>query len=260
MRFMSIIPNFLDTALTPVAKEIGEKLSDAVDILLTPITMAKAVRDHHLQIFLDNLNKEVKSIPEEQLKEPDLNIVYPALENVFKYAHDEKYLQDMYLNLISSAMDKRKEDSIHPSYVKIIEELTPYEVKLLSVQKHRTIHDDTFDTCLHGIKTYSVFTINPNKFELSTSQTTLAINNLTRLNLMELRYTDFFGKREEEKRKYLVEIQEMLERMNDPMASYYSEMIHGFDHHSTRNFNFFQCKITRFGQMFVEACTKNNQG
>ena len=178
---MNIVPNFLDTALTPVAKEIGEKLSDVVNIILTPITMAKAVRDHHLQIFLNNLDEKIKKIPESELKDPPLNIVYPALENVTKYAHDEKYLRDLYANLIASAMDKKKEDSVHPSFVKIIDELTPYEAQLLSVRQHRTIHPDTMDTCLHGIRTYSVYTINPNQFNLSTSQTTLAINNLTRL-------------------------------------------------------------------------------
>lgn len=41
------IPKFLDEALTPVAKECGERLSDIVNLIFTPVIITKALRDKH---------------------------------------------------------------------------------------------------------------------------------------------------------------------------------------------------------------------
>lgn len=79
---------------------------------------------------------------------------------------------------------------------------------------------------------------------------------------MTLYYTDFLYDNES-KKAYIVEIQKMLEKTNDPMTSYYSDIVRAFDDNpdylDVRDFeeaNFFLCKITRFGQLFVEICTE----
>ena len=52
---INIIPKFLDSALTPVAKEAGERLADIVSLLFTPVVKAKAKRDKNIELFLSNL-------------------------------------------------------------------------------------------------------------------------------------------------------------------------------------------------------------
>lgn len=53
------------------------------------------------------MNNKIEKIPEENLKEPPINIVGPALEDIGKYYHNEKYLRTLFSNLISSSMNKK---------------------------------------------------------------------------------------------------------------------------------------------------------
>ena len=125
----NIIPKFLETALTPVGKEIGERLSDIVSLAFTPVIKMKAVRDKNLRIFLKDLDNKIANIPEENLQEPPISIVGPALEDIGKYYHDEQYLRNLFSNLISSSMDKSC--YVHPSYIKVIEQLWAEDAKFI---------------------------------------------------------------------------------------------------------------------------------
>lgn len=128
---MDIVPKFLDEALTPVAKELGQRLADLVSLAFTPIIKLKGKRDHNLEIFLSNLNDKVKNIPEEDLIEPPAHIVGPLLEDMAKFYHDEEYLRDLFSNLIASTMDRNKSDFIHPSFKFIIDQLSADDAKFL---------------------------------------------------------------------------------------------------------------------------------
>lgn len=123
------IPQFLDEALTPIAKECGERLSDIVNLVFTPVIMARALRDKHLEIFLHELNVETKKIPEEEIQYPPINIVGPALEDVLKYYCNEDVIRKMFVKLISASMNKNS--NIHPAFGEIIKQLSRYELSLL---------------------------------------------------------------------------------------------------------------------------------
>ncbi len=127
---INIIPKFLDSALTSVGKEIGCRLADIVSLAFTPIIKAKAVRDKKLELFLLKLDDYVKNIPEENLIEPPLNIVGQALEDIVKYYHDEEYLREYFAKLIASSMNKMCYS--HPSFIKVIEQLSSEDAKFIS--------------------------------------------------------------------------------------------------------------------------------
>ena len=126
---INIIPKFLDNALSPVAKEAGERLADMVSLVFTPIVKAKAKRDKNIEIFLKELDKEVKKIPEHKVKIPPLYIVGPALDEVFKFYHDEEYLRKMFAKLIASAMEE--DIIVHPSYLEIIKQISEYDLRII---------------------------------------------------------------------------------------------------------------------------------
>jgi len=125
---INIIPKFLDSALTPVAKEAGERLADIVSLVFTPVIKAKAKRDKNIELFLKELDNKVKKIPEEKLQNPPLYIVGPIIDNVFKFYHDEEYLRAMYSTLIASSMDL--DNQVHPSYIEIIRQLSSVDAKV----------------------------------------------------------------------------------------------------------------------------------
>lgn len=145
---INIIPKFLDSALTPVAKEAGERLADIVSLVFTPVVKAKAKRDKNIELFLKELDDKVKKIPEEKLQNPPLHIVGPIIDNVFKFYHDEEYLRAMYSTLIASAMDL--DNKVHPSYIEIIRQLSSVDANVFCAHIHsifkpkiRFIGDDT---------------------------------------------------------------------------------------------------------------------
>lgn len=127
---MSIIPQFLDSALTPVAQEVGNQLSDIVSLAFTPVMMLKSKRDIYLEKYVADLKQKVDKISEENLIEPPAHIVGPALEDIGKYYYDVQHVKEMYANLICSSLNKEKVEMIHPSYLQIIKSMSPLEADL----------------------------------------------------------------------------------------------------------------------------------
>lgn len=82
--------------------------------------------------FKKDLEEKTQSIPAENIVEPKASIAGPALQNL-AFSHEEANLKDMYLNLISSAMNSEKADNTHPAFVEIIKQLTSLEANILTV-------------------------------------------------------------------------------------------------------------------------------
>lgn len=123
----NIIPKFLDNALTPVAKEAGETLGDLINLARSPLIKARKVRDLKIEVFLNDLEKELKTIPEEKIVEPPLSIVGPALEELFKYYMEEEHIVEAFQKLISDSMNIEKQNRVLPSYFGIIKQMTKFD-------------------------------------------------------------------------------------------------------------------------------------
>lgn len=128
---INVVPKFLDSALTPVAKEIGDRLGDLVNLAFTPVIKLRMKRDQNLALFSNELNKKISEIPENKLVEPSANLVGPILEDVAKYYHDEEYLREFFSNLIASAMNEDSKVYVHPGFRDLIKDLTAFEANLL---------------------------------------------------------------------------------------------------------------------------------
>lgn len=173
--------------------QTGEIIESVVglfnNVVFYPVKKTNALFKYKLEDFKNELEQKLSSIPEEKLVEPDLMIAGPALE-ALKYTYDKDELRNMYLNLLTSSMNKDIKDKAHPSYVEIIRQLTPLDAKVF-----KRLQDLGQAACAHAIlkidnsnKVYS--SIYPNyivmelldlgdEFQLSTS-----ISNLIRLGLI----------------------------------------------------------------------------
>lgn len=99
------------------------------NVVFYPVKKANALFKYKLEDFKNELEQKLSSIPEEKLVEPDLMIAGPSLE-ALKYTYDKDELRNMYLNLLTSSMNKDIKDKAHPSYVEIIRQLTPLNAKV----------------------------------------------------------------------------------------------------------------------------------
>ncbi|MEK3776873.1 DUF4393 domain-containing protein [Paenibacillus sp. FSL K6-4396] len=112
------------------AQEIGSGISNLVYVVFSPLLMSRVRIEHKVKKMKEELTKSINSIPSEKLVEPSLNIVGPALEGS-KYYIENDSIRGLFVRLIASAANLDKRDEVHPSYVEIIKQLSPFDAKCL---------------------------------------------------------------------------------------------------------------------------------
>lgn len=146
---------------------------------------------------------ELQKIKPENQIEPKLCIAGPAMDAA-KYFVEEPDLRNMFAKLIASASDISKVTSVHPAFVEIIKQLTPFEAKILRdtdillyakpicklrVQEKKEYSNNTlFRTMTKGRNLFNhiIFFENIEVKKEDLEFYTLILDNLTRLNLCEI--------------------------------------------------------------------------
>jgi hypothetical protein len=82
--------------------------------------------------FPEEMGVKTADIPDENLVTPPASIAVPALFGL-SYSFEESTLKDLYLNLLTTASDNRRNDIVHPGFAEVIKQLTSSEAKLLNV-------------------------------------------------------------------------------------------------------------------------------
>lgn len=133
--------SLLDTLAEPIAnaaknitdkptQNIGTTLSDIWYIVFGGVSQIAEKRKlkyaFALQEFKKELETKVSKIPINNLIEPDIHIIAQALE-ASKYSIEKDELRHMFASLISNSLNSDFKKRVHPIYVKIINNLTPYD-------------------------------------------------------------------------------------------------------------------------------------
>ena len=121
--------------LGPVAAAAGATLQDAWELVFggfgNYVEKKRMERKKALEDFKATLEGKVNSIPSNQLCEPPLSVIGPALE-ASKYYFEEKELRDMFASVISASMDTRVASRVHPSFPTIIQQLSSIDAQNLA--------------------------------------------------------------------------------------------------------------------------------
>lgn len=136
-------------------QNIGTTLSDIWYIVFGGISQIAEKRKlkyaYALQEFKKELEENVSNIPEENLIEPDIHIVAQALESA-KYSVEKDELRHMFVKLISNSLNSDFTQRVHPIYVKIINNLTPYDaLTLYNLSKNRIEDDLNFESIIRSL-------------------------------------------------------------------------------------------------------------
>lgn len=118
-----------DDLLAEPAKEGGKALTDivrALRLFAFPIQLFAAAQSR-LAEFCERVRKRV---PEERQIEASPSTAIPILL-ALRYMEDDNPLTEMYLSLLSKAIDKEGVGDVHPAFSKIIEQLSPDEAMIL---------------------------------------------------------------------------------------------------------------------------------
>lgn len=107
------------------------------------------------EIDVENLRnstlQQVATIPPENVQEPPLKILGPALE-ASKYYIEEEELRSMFAKILASSFDDRKNSIIHPSFVEIIKQLDITDARILQTLKAKGYVTDSPIPCMKVVE------------------------------------------------------------------------------------------------------------
>lgn len=158
---------------------------------------AALLNEAKVEAYKKDIFDEVKKIPNENIKEPQLDIIGPALE-ASKYYIDTPELRKMFSKLVASSMDSRKEEVTRSVFVDFVKQMSPFDAKLLSIiskegdiipiatiQRHLPENNGIL-TFKSDILTMEILT-DINERNMASS----AIVNLSRMRLIDTSYSEW---------------------------------------------------------------------
>lgn len=107
---VSLIPKAINAALVPMRKWIAE-------------------REYSLKETQILLEKKLKNISADEIVAPESYIAVPALQAI-SYSMDNEILRNLYANLLANSMNIKVKDSVHPSFVDIIKQMSPSDAQI----------------------------------------------------------------------------------------------------------------------------------
>lgn len=245
-------------ATTLAAKGIespGKSLGNLWDIAIgNKIAAAyeKSKFKHSLDIedFKNKLINNVSSIKRENLQDPKISIVGPALE-ASKYYFEEEEIREMFANLIASSMDSTYNGLVQHSFVEIIKQLSPHDAKLFnSFSSNEPISDIRIENSNgNGFDIFLNFYISDN-FN-NPDLNAISIENLKRLGVIDVSSYHFIEKSQYE---HLLNSKNFLD-----MQDYYKInplLIEELP--SELKLNEKIIKITPLGKAFKKICIKDS--
>jgi hypothetical protein len=176
-------------------KELGEGVGNLFWLVFSPIHAARAALEPRIEKFRSDIETEVSRIPVEQVAEPPLNIVGPALE-ASKYHIEDEDVRSLFAKLIASSMNTVKQDKVHPAFVEVIKQLTPFDVKVLSflhINRHTPVGDIilTINNRENKVLDTEIFPF-PEMNKINVEDYSTAVKNINRLGLISIDYSRIY--------------------------------------------------------------------
>lgn len=204
--------------------------------------MLLAKQEMEIEKLKDNMLQQVSTIPPENIQEPSIKILGPAIE-ASRYYIEEDELRGMFANIIAASLDNRKNKVIHSSFVEIIKQLDVLDAQLLSYFKRNHYGVQTYiPTMRMVVKNQNgsnvvlpLIFLNETFGELQ--QNAASLINLERLGIITLKSDTFLT--DESRYDYIRQ---------------HETIIHLMTHHPEMELEESSFTITDFGENFINVC------
>ncbi|EMM2423321.1 MULTISPECIES: Abi-alpha family protein [Klebsiella pneumoniae complex] len=117
--------------------EAGESVAKTVCLLSLPFVYAGGRYDQ----LLARVKKSFEKVPQDDLTKPPINAVFQIAEKLISMPADDA-ISKMYIELLSSCINKKWVSSVHPAFVNLISQLSGDEARFIDflAQRERTIY------------------------------------------------------------------------------------------------------------------------
>ncbi len=236
-------------ALKPGMQQVGKAIETVLALgntVLTPIAMINDKVKHIREKNLLKLDLKLKEIPQEKIITIHPEIAVPVLQRL-EYTQNED-LAELFLNLLSTAANIETAHLAHPAFVNIISNLSPDEAKILNYIKiHQNLchlnirsdnHDGTFSSYRLGttiLEFEGIITFQENS--------TIYISNLIGLGLVKEYACPSGNPQVNRLKSFLEEEWGKIKKMEKVKSQHFEKGSYG---------------LTKFGELFLACCTKEN--
>lgn len=248
------IKELKDTSTVKETDKTTALLVRTIHAALSPLEKWVLQKEYNLSATKKLLEEKLVNVPIKNIITPPPYIAVPALQSI-SYCMDDPQLRNMYADLLAKSMNSETVGNVHPTFVEIIKQMSPYDAKIF-----KTLVEKIVQPCI-GIayinkKTKEAYPIQDivafkNIGEFPVIQTQIALENLERLKLIEINknskyannneYNDLINNTLDIVNEFIVENQENL-NINDFKVVY----------------NHFVILIRGFGQYFARICLGQN--
>lgn len=200
------IKQVTERVVIPPTEEVSRGITKLLSVVTTFIDNAtyKYIANSEMKKkqFLEELSEKYNSIPEDSLKEPNINILGNVMDSL-KYNLDENYLVEMYTNILISDMDSRTKNKCHICFVEILKQLSKNDLEVLNkiyMMKHTSsipfgklnIVDSNNKPLKYELHN-PIYIANIDNYVIDDYNAfSTSIENLNRLGLIEINYTKYF--------------------------------------------------------------------
>ena len=98
----------------------------AIHAALSPLEKWVLEKEYNLAETKKLLEEKLKNTPVENIITPPAYVAVPALQSI-SYCMDDPQLRDMYAELLAHAMNSETVLNVHPTYVEIINQMSPFD-------------------------------------------------------------------------------------------------------------------------------------
>lgn len=245
------LPKSVDKAIKNLTDEptkgIGHTFNDIWYLVFGAFSHAADKRrikyDIDLKQYEKELTEKMNAIPDEEKQDPSLQVTAQALDSS-KFCISEPELRSMFVNLISSSMDKRVSGLVHPSFPEIIKQMAPIDAQLLSGFKKQTSQPIANFVLKNNNRTniildsYLYFDLTGNHSYLYAT----SISSLERLGLLSVTFSKWLSDNSYYEIFSQWDYYKNLKAQNDQSSGEHVDIAKGI------------CSLTPLGRSFVDIC------
>ena len=246
------VPELYHDGLQPAVQETGKTLAlipKTINAALSGLQQWIAYREYNVEETKKLLALKLENVGADKIVPPEPYVAVPAIQAI-SYSMNSEELRNAYANLLAASMNADKKWDVHPSFVGIIQQLSPDEAKLLKsitevlypIIDLKIVHPDgTFNVILRN------YTDIADSICEHSDKVFSYLDNLERLKLIEISFGTYIA--DESVYKHLEEHAD-IKKLKEDVAN------------NLKKDDKWECerkifRLTQYGMDFIEICIKS---
>lgn len=131
-------PTLYEDALQPTVQEVGKfaaRIPRAINAAFSGLDKWILNKEYAIDETKKLLEKKLENVDPDKIVEPESYVAVPAIQAI-SYSMNSEELRNLYANLLAKAMNSDTKDMVHPSFVEIIKQMSPYDARVLKEIAH----------------------------------------------------------------------------------------------------------------------------